>query len=247
MFRRNLNKLLKLLRFPQRVEERINVIEQELISVKAFEADSLALNYILAMLPDLKYFPITNYSLRPYAITHIINDVIINRRKFVVEFGSGSSTLLLVQLLSRQASDVELVSVDHDHDWIDLITSYMPSTPKIRLLHAGLTPVKDDEGEVIWYDWQKLERAFNGLEGKIDLVIVDGPPEGTCENARAPVIEFINEYLSMNGAVLIDDTHRSTERHIANELIESYGFHGNWKYRYCFLTKKAGFDTSPIG
>lgn len=62
---------------------------------RQMNANIQALNSLSLLMDENinKYIPFTDYALSPYSIAHILNDLAINSRKNIVEFGSGTSSI----------------------------------------------------------------------------------------------------------------------------------------------------------
>jgi hypothetical protein len=190
----------------------------------------------------------TEYSLRPYTIAHILNDILINKRKIIVEFGSGVSTILIQSINKTYNLDLQLFSFDHDNNWQNTLHDlYLnKNDDSVDLIHAPLAKtmngVKDEQ---LWYDEGIVNEKLSNI--KADLIIIDGPPGGyQNEYARYPAIEIVKKYLNIEGMVLVDDISRAHEKRIVEDL-ESLGFEANWSLRHCMLSKSFGFNTNPFG
>jgi hypothetical protein len=61
-----------------------------------------------------------------------------------------------------------------------------------------------------WYELTRLQ-----LPGKIDLLIVDGPPAGIGLNARYPAIPLLYEHLNSAAQIFVDDGDRPDETETA--------------------------------
>jgi protein-L-isoaspartate O-methyltransferase len=69
---------------------------------------------ILAPLCNV-FLPWTNWSLRPASIVTILTEMLLHRRRVVVELGSGVSTVYLAAFLRDTAGKV--YAVEHDPAW----------------------------------------------------------------------------------------------------------------------------------
>lgn len=214
---------------------------------KHMNADILAYAQLSKLLGD-QYIPITEYSLRPYTIAHILNDIIINKRKIIVEFGSGISTIFINHLNKKYNLDIKLFSIDHDQSWQHTLRKlYLnKNDDSVDLIHAPLGPTKNGvKDEQLWYEEQIVNQKLANI--KADLIIIDGPPGGEQnEYARYPAIEIVKNNLNIEGIVLVDDISRVQEKKIVSDL-ERLGFNANWSLRHCMLSKSVGFNTNPFG
>lgn len=210
-------------------------------------ADILAYAQLSKLLGD-KYIPITEYSLRPYTIAHILNDILINKRKIIVEFGSGISTIFIHYLNKKYNLGIRLLSFDHDQSWQKTLHGlYLnKNDDSVELIHAPLGKTKNGvKNEQLWYEEQIVNQKLANIIA--DLIIIDGPPGGEQnEYARYPAIEIVKRYLNIDGMVVVDDISRVHEKKIVTDL-ESLDFKANWSLRHCMLSKNTGFNTNPFG
>ncbi|NOG31629.1 hypothetical protein HLB35_07335 [Halomonas sp. TBZ9] len=69
--------------------------------------------------------------------------------------------------------------------------------------------------------WYPLH--FENIQ-QIELLVVDGPPEGTCSYARYPAVPALHERMAADVEVWIDDANRQDEIDICKRWAELYGF-----------------------
>ena len=213
---------------------------------RVMNADILAMTQLNGLLNG-EYLPITEYSLRPYTIVHILNEILINNRKTIVEFGSGISTIAISYLIKQKGLNVKLLSFDHDDKWQEAINyKYIKeNSGEIEMVHAPLSTTTNgiNEGQR-WYDEGIIHNKLKNQ--KIDMIIIDGPLGGLNKFARYPAISIVKKYLDKNGLVVVDDITRPDEKRIVEDLI-SEGFLSNWSFRHCMLTKLISYNTNPLG
>ena len=58
------------------------------------------------------------------------------------------------------------------------------------------------------------------MPGRIDLLVVDGPPGLLRPQARYPALPVLRERLSPGASILLDDTHRADEREIVRRWLD---------------------------
>lgn len=114
----------------------------------------------------------------------------------IVELGSGKGTL-------RLSENYNVWSIEHDEEWLNLSPS--------KYIHAEIVPYSKNGREGRWYDPDKIKKA---LPEHYTLLIVDGPPSAI---GRDGLLSF-QEIFTWDCHILIDDTHRSEERYIAEEI-----------------------------
>lgn len=176
------------------------------------------------------YLPWSASSLKPEAVQRMINEVFVNRRSRIVELGSGISTYFLGQVLEARGGQV--LSIDHDENWQREVLSWggLKESKSVIMQHAPLAPFNQDGFSGEWYDRDVVERALSQF-GKIDLLIVDGPPAYRPELkfSRYPAVVTAKKLLSERSCIILDDINRKGEQMVAEKWTEILG--GNFQYR----------------
>lgn len=114
----------------------------------------------------------------------------------IVELGSGEGS-------SRISKNYELWSIEHNEAWLHTSSS--------NYIHAEIIPYSVNGSEGSWYNPEKIKQA---LPKEYDLLIIDGPPSTV---GREGVLVH-HELFSWSGYVLIDDTHRSQDKLLADQI-----------------------------
>jgi len=160
------------------------------------------------------YLPVTGAAVRPICLAHILNDVVINRRRRVLEFGAGVSTVLLGRLIRQRDLHTRVLAVEHEPEWAEMIRRQVAGESLERAVEVLAVPLVEDGPRGPWYDEQAIAQAC-GPE-PFDLVVVDGPPawQPGDEQARYPALGFVLPLLAERCAVYLDDANREGERAI---------------------------------
>lgn len=141
------------------------------------------------------------------------------RPKRILEIGSGASTIWTGTF--AQQIGASLVSLEHDSSYADRTRSLVAKyalDDTVSLYHAPLKPTQVNEELFDWYD----SDVVASLGGNFDLVIVDGPPESTGEMARYPALPIVERLLSESCLIVLDDTHRESEKNILSDWVARY-------------------------
>jgi predicted O-methyltransferase YrrM len=185
--------------------------------------DALAMAQLAPL--DNGYLPWSGSSIRPSALVSILNDIVINRRSFIVECGSGISTLYIGRLLQQKGG--HLVTIDHDAHWSVLLRDILKEEGlenTVTVIHAPMCDSAHSLEGNQWYDETAISSVLNGQV--IDLLLVDGPlaykPE--IRLARYPAVPFFASQLSENATIVLDDIHRKGEREIVKRWNREFGF-----------------------
>jgi predicted O-methyltransferase YrrM len=121
----------------------------------------------------------------------------------VVECGSGLTTLVIANKL-RQSGSGRVVSFEHDPfyaDRTDRLITLAGLSEVAQVVKAPLRSQQFSNRMVEWYDRSIVEQT---IKGKIDVLVVDGPPQIT-PWARWPALEVFYSRLAETPVVLLDD------------------------------------------
>jgi len=187
--------------------------------------DAASIALLSGILRD--YVPWTSSAMKPGAVVKIINEVIINERRSIVEFGSGISTLYLAKVI-KDLGFGRLVSIDHDESWIEKMSLMVERVGGggVSFVQAPLVKTSLALDDNVWYREADLLQSLSGLN--FDLVVVDGPfaYKKPIRRSRFPAIPFLHNYklLSDSHVVFLDDALRSGEKDIMRRWGDAYGY-----------------------
>ena len=190
-----------------------NKIKIKLLS----KQDDVLAKLNLSVFKFTTYLPYSKSSLNYSSLSSLLNDVVINNRTSIIEFGGGISTVYLAKLASITESNIKITTVDHDEVWIGLLKKILEKegvSEYVNLIHSPLVESKKSLAKNKWYNEEIVKKNIEGL--KFDQVIVDGPLayQKAIQLSRYPALLFINEFLNENNAVFLDDTDRKGEKEI---------------------------------
>ena len=204
-----MSSLIKYLKSPPKGLHRRSFVAQE----------TYAYGLLAHLFPEDQYLPVSSSSIPLSTLATICNDVVINRRRTVVEFGSGISTIILASLFQKNKMEGKIISIDHDAGWLGILKDLadaMGTGEFIRFRHAPLAPSGLAPGGLDWYDIQPktIETLLDGQP--VDTLLVDGPYayKKALRLARYPALPFIEPYLAENCSIFLDDTNRRGEKQI---------------------------------
>jgi predicted O-methyltransferase YrrM len=161
--------------------------------------------------------------MRPAGLATVCNDIVLNGRCRIVEFGSGVSTVLLARLLCQRwpRGGFRLAAVEHDARWARWVTGQLDREgigSDVVVVHAPLTPHPHAERGLSWYDDDTVTAGLHSaLRGDpIDLLLVDGPPAYTAGHglARYPALPVLLDRLVPGATVVLDDAERPGEQEV---------------------------------
>jgi methyltransferase family protein len=164
----------------------------------------------LSLLAPLQgeYLPWTAAAMRPAAVVTILNDIVVGRRRRIVECGAGVTTVWIGRLLKRRGG--HLFSIEQDPGWAGVVRELLAAEQLgdcVTVLDAALKPCV---GGFDWYDREPLESLLAGPA--IGLLVVDGPVSAPGVEARYPALPIFSGALAEDATVVLDDINRAEER-----------------------------------
>jgi hypothetical protein len=178
------------------------------------------------------YLPWGAGVMRPAGLVAVFNDIVLKRRRRVLELGSGVSTILLVRLLSQLdlPGGFRLVAVEHDAGWARWVADQLDREgigDNAVVVHAPLVPHVVAEPGVLWYDDAVVAAGLDAvLRGDlIDLLLVDGPPAYATGQglARYPALPVLRDRLGPGATVVLDDVERAGEQEVLRRWEDESG------------------------
>jgi hypothetical protein len=212
-------------------------------------ADMYALS-LLNQVFQTSYLPFTKFSLRPTCLAMILNDLVINRRTTILEFGTGITTLAIARLIRNNRLGARLFSIEHDESWFRLIAGQLKSErldDLVELIYAPLIPCRRALDGNHWYDGAILEDRLQGC--RPDLVVVDGPPayKESARRARYPALPFLYGRLAAAFSIYLDDVDRDGEKQVMEKWSAEYTLQFDTsKNTFGYAVRGHHFDPRPF-
>lgn len=141
-----------------------------------------------------------------YLLHRIVDEIELRQPRHVVELGSGATSLVIAQALSRIGGGL-LHSFDQHEPFVLHMESWLDEHDlEARFHHAPLTQ-RDPAWPGLWYDLRELPPV-------IDMLVVDGPPWAIHPFVRG-MAERLFDRIAPGGVVMLDDAARPGERILA--------------------------------
>ena len=165
---------------------------------------------------------------------YLVNLIYQNEYDLVIEYGSGTSTLIIAKALSnistrkKRKIPAMLVSFEHLDVYFSKTKDLIGKSAVSEYVDLKLAPLEnyktEDGKDYLFYSLQSTllniqERI--GLRKLKVLVLVDGPPGATGPNARYPALPIVLSYFPDSVIhFVLDDYNRHDEKEIANSWVE---------------------------
>ena len=171
------------------------------------------------------YLPFTGASLRFRLMACITNDIVINQKKAVLEFGAGISTIIFARLIRMNNLDTKIVTVDHSADWISLLQKMLTDeglNEYVTFVHAPIVKSADMEFS-FEYESTAVTKALG--DTKFDVVVIDGPIAWSSDKrmSRVSNIKYFIKNLEVRYTIFVDDTERRGEKVLLKQLQKELG------------------------
>jgi hypothetical protein len=170
------------------------------------------------------------WAISPDFALHLVRMIEEKDYDVVIEFGSGTSTVLIAKALAKNATRRQekkpcaQIAFEHLAEYhAQTLTQLRQAglADRVQLVLAPLVPYVGPNGTT--YSYYDCHNALESLAGSLNgsghrvLVLVDGPPGGTGKHARYPAVPVVLSYFAKDRVdVLLDDYARDDERQIAD-------------------------------
>lgn len=156
------------------------------------------------------------WALAPTVTLEIVDLIARTAPALVLECGSGLSTVWLAYAIQEQGHG-RVVALEHDEGYAEQTRTMLrrhglETVAEVR--HAPLQPTAVGGSEMLWYT-----APMDDL-GDIGVILVDGPPSTTGDDARYPAVPLLRERLVPDATIILDDITRPDERAILNRWLD---------------------------
>lgn len=168
------------------------------------------------------YLPYSQSAIGLTETAIIANDITVNNRRTIVEFGSGISTFIFAKVIQLNKLDATIYTVDENKDWLELMAKLCEreGLTAVKFIHAPVAVQAKAKNE-LYYDIDAVENAIGAR--KIDTLIIDGPAayiKGR-ERIRRHALYFL-DHLNTDASLFFDDIGRDGEREAFEGLKASH-------------------------
>lgn len=208
-------------------------------------------NQLQNLINEPFFVPMTTWSMSPSTILHVLNDISINNRLNVIEFGSGASTFYIAKLIKQYSLKTKFFSVESDEEWMNQLYNQLKLynlEDFVELIFAPIVEVPKSlsyKGQKTWYDTKILSTKLAYLE-TVDLILVDGPIGKSTPFARYSAIPFLAEKISEDFTVFLDDIHRKQEQEIIKQWSKQLDGNPRCIERYAYLSLRESLGAQPF-
>lgn len=231
------------------VDSRLKALFNKQKRLSQIQFNYTQLNQLFSDTPA--YIPLTKWAISPSTIAHVLNDIIVEDRKNIIEFGSGASTVYIAKLLKTNKIKASFFSVESSPDWAMKITKQLELLGLSDFVTVIIAPIKSIKSsfalgeQKVWYDIDVLCDRLISVNN-IDIVLVDGPYGGLTPHARYSAIPFLKDKLAENYSIFLDDVHRKGEKNIIESWETTLNCKAKIIERYAVLNNNEEFFSKPF-
>ena len=241
----------------KKIKDRINVYVDgkfKRIYNKQRKINQIQFNYsqINQLFTNAPFFiPLSEWAISPSAIAHVLNDIVVNDRKSIIEFGSGASTFYIAKLLKSNKIEASFFSVESNVKWANQIKKQLEFLDLTNYVTVIISPIKSVDRSLalgdqkVWYDVDVLNEHLKDTHS-IDLVLVDGPFGGLTPNSRFSAVPYLKDKLAETYAIFLDDIDRREEKFIFENWQNILQCSKQKVERYAVLSSEAEFYSRPF-
>ncbi|HEY7159937.1 MAG TPA: class I SAM-dependent methyltransferase, partial [Acidobacteriota bacterium] len=157
-------------------------------------------------LPDTK-----GWAAAPDLLKKIAEIILLQKPEFVVETGSGASTVIIAYCLKKIGKG-KLLSLEHDTKYAETNRNQIAFHGLdgiATIIHAPLKEIEINNRKWMWYNIE----SFN-VNKPIDVLVIDGPPGYVQKLSRYPAIPILYAHLNDRSKIIVDDGRRDDEKTI---------------------------------
>jgi len=159
-----------------------------------------------------------NWIASPDLMSAIFKYIILKNPQYIVELGSGVSTLYTSYLLKQNESSAKIFSIDHSLEYAEKSRQMLKEHEIEKYAEVLSCPLSKQQINGHEIDWYTIK---NFPDIKIDLLIVDGPPTDH-KYSRYNALPFFYDKLNSNAIIIVDDYFRKNETNMVELWLEKY-------------------------
>lgn len=162
--------------------------------------------------------PLGGWAASPDLVLEVVDHLLAERPRLVVELGSGASTALLALAVREHGLDTRIVSLDHHAHYAAQTRRLLERHGVADLVDVRFAPLARThvpDHLTPWYD----EEAIADLRD-IGMLVVDGPPKATGPAARYPAVPLLADRFAPRCCIVVDDTARPDDRAVVTRWAE---------------------------
>lgn len=176
-----------------------------------YECQDIRAQQALSVITLKAPLPWSSPTLTAITIAQVLFEIRARGCRNIVECGCGISTVYIAWLL-RYLGDGKVYAIEHEGPWAALVQAVLDENDLAEHVQIIRAPLRKDtfgNRTVRWYQRSALTDIL--ALPRIDLLMVDGPPQKTDRFARYPALPVFWNQLHRDSVVILDDTRRKAK------------------------------------
>lgn len=169
--------------------------------------------------PSFPLPPSGDWAMDADLLSFLVEQVLFRKPNRLVEFGSGTSTVLMGMCLKKLGSG-SIISFDHDAEYAAKTRAMLADRDLTDFVTVVTAPLDDLTIDDEHFRFYQIPPEVDLSE--TEMVVVDGPPGPTCPMARFPAFPIMKEHLAPTWIVVLDDAKRPEEQTSAERWQASF-------------------------
>lgn len=171
---------------------------------------------------------ISRFNMSTYGLTFLMNEIVLNKRTSILEFGSGLSTILMANVIKKFSLQAKIISIEAEEEWVHRIRAKIVDMELSSIVTIVFAPLKNETTLGRNNKWYNIQEHLAVLResAPYDMVLIDGPPAYHEDIAlsRYTAIPFIKSLLANEFAIFLDDANRHGEKIIMEAWKRNFNF-----------------------
>lgn len=226
------------------------IVEKIIVRQRSTQQANFDYHQISQLFKEESFIPFSAWAISPSTILHVLNDITINKRKNILEFGAGASTFYIAKLIETLKLEAKFYTVESNAEWaveLERQLELYHLEKIVTVIVAPIVKVPQDlsyKNQETWYDIEKIKNEVKNIA--FDLILVDGPFGGSTSYARYSAVPFLQNQISDDFSIFLDDINRNDEKEIVKEWQKNLNCNLSFCERHAVLTTSKGFDITPF-
>lgn len=186
--------------------------------------NNICLRKMLELLDSAAYDLIGGFSMKPYGLIFLKNEILLNKRENILEFGSGLSTIFMALTIRKYKIKARITSIESDMVWVNKLNEKIKElnlSDIVQVLFVPLVADKRIDPDAKWYDATRLKEITDKIF-PFDMVVIDGPAANKNILNRYGAMPYVYGHLAKEHVIFLDDANRVGERKVTQLWEDKY-------------------------
>jgi predicted O-methyltransferase YrrM len=185
-----------------------------------YRQNEALINLISTLNPRIPFPVMRGWAASPDFLRELVVNLVESKPKFILETGSGVSTLVIAYAIEKFSLNSRLISLENNNTYLEKnlkLLALHGLCKYVDLIYAPLVESESSPQNLIWYN---LSNKI--IPQEIDMLVVDGPPASDNPFARYPAVPLLWRHLNSGCKIFMDDYERSGEKLVVEKWLKEY-------------------------